>query len=91
MFRKVVDEMTCNKELDIVSRYPTLKKHNIADDFKFVILEKFLSHDNEFSVRDGFILNSYFGIKKLSLSDEKAFGLDSSETVVEKLPLVVVP
>ncbi|HLK27415.1 MAG TPA: KUP/HAK/KT family potassium transporter [Puia sp.] len=91
MFRKVVDEMTCNKELDIASRYPSLKKHNIADDFRFVILEKFLSYDNEFSVRDGFILNSYFGIKRLALSDEKAFGLDSSETVVEKLPLVVVP
>jgi len=91
MFRRVVDEMTCNKELDIASRYPSLKKHNIADDFKFVILEKFLSHDNEFSVRDGFILNSYFGIKKLALADDKAFGLDSSETIIEKLPLVVVP
>ncbi len=91
MFRKVVEEMTCNKELDIVSRYPSLKKHNIADDFRFVILEKFLSYDNEFSVRDGFILNSYFGIKRLALGDDKAFGLDSSETVVEKLPLVVIP
>ncbi|HVM89626.1 MAG TPA: KUP/HAK/KT family potassium transporter [Puia sp.] len=91
MFRKVVDEMTSNKELDIASRYPSLKKHNIADDFRFVILEKFLSYDNEFSVRDGFILNSYFAIKHLALSDDKAFGLDSSETVVEKLPLVVVP
>ncbi len=91
MFRKVVDEMICNKELDIMSRYPSLKKHKIADDFRFVILEKFLSYDNEFSVRDGFILNSYFGIKKLALGEDKAFGLDSSETLVEKLPLVVVP
>jgi KUP system potassium uptake protein len=91
MFRKVIDEMVCNKELDITSRYPTLKKHKIADDFRFVILEKFLSYDNEFSVREGFILNSYFGIKKLALGEDKAFGLDSSETVVEKLPLVVVP
>jgi KUP system potassium uptake protein len=91
MFRKVVEEMICNKELDIISRYPTLKKHNIAEDFRFVILEKFLSYDNEFSVRDGFILNSYFGIKHLALSDDKAFGLDSSETIVEKLPLVVAP
>jgi KUP system potassium uptake protein len=91
MFRKVVEEMTSNKELDIASRFPSLKKYNIAEDFRFVILEKFLSYDNEFSVRDGFILNSYFGIKKLALSDDKAFGLDSSETVVEKLPLVVAP
>jgi KUP system potassium uptake protein len=91
MFRKVVTEMICNKELDVVSRFPSLKKHNIAEDFRFVILEKFLSYDNEFSVRDGFILNAYFNIKKMALAEEKAFGLDSSETVVEKLPLVVVP
>jgi len=91
MFRKVVTEMICNKELDVVSRFPSLKKHNIAEDFRFVILEKFLSYDNEFSVRDGFILNAYFNIKKMALAEEKAFGLDSSETVVEKLPLVVAP
>ncbi len=91
MFRRVVMEMICNRELDIASRFPSLKKHNIADDFRFVILEKFLSYDNEFSVREGFILNTYFSIKKFALAEEKAFGLDSSETIVEKLPLVVAP
>ncbi len=91
MFRKVVMEMICNRELDIASRFPSLKKHNIAEDFRFVILEKFLSYDNEFSVREGFILNTYFSMKKLALAEEKAFGLDSSETIVEKLPLVVAP
>jgi KUP system potassium uptake protein len=91
MFRRVVMEMMCNKELDIANRYPSLKKHNIAEDFRFVILEKFLSYDNEFSVREGFILNTYFSLKKMALAEEKAFGLDSSETVVEKLPLVVAP
>jgi KUP system potassium uptake protein len=30
-------------------------------------------------------------MKKLALAEEKAFGLDSSETIVEKLPLVVAP
>ncbi len=91
MFRKVVQEMVENKELDITSRYPSLSKHNLAADFKFVILEKFLSYDNEFSVKDGFILNSYFTIKHLSISDHKAFGLDTSDTVVEKLPFIVAP
>jgi KUP system potassium uptake protein len=91
MFRKVVMEMIGNKELDIVNRFPSLKKHNIAEDFRFVILEKFLSFDNEFSFREGFILNTYFSMKKIALAEEKAFGLDSSETLVEKLPLVVTP
>ncbi|MBN8852506.1 MAG: potassium transporter Kup [Sphingobacteriales bacterium 50-39] len=91
MFRKVVAEMICNRELDIAHRFPSLKKHNIAEDFRYVILEKFLSYDNEFSVREGFILNTYFAMKRLALDEEKAFGLDTSETVVEKLPLLVAP
>jgi len=91
MFRKVVTEMICNRELDIAHRYPSLKKHNIAEDFRYVILEKFLSYDNEFSVREGFILNSYFAMKRLALAEEKAFGLDTCETVVEKQPLLVAP
>lgn len=91
LFRKVVEEMVANKELDITSRYPSLSKHNLAADFKFVILEKFLSYDNEFSAIDDFILNAYFTMKKWSLSDDKAFGLDTSETRVEKIPLVVAP
>jgi KUP system potassium uptake protein len=90
-FRKVVEEMVANKELDISSAYPSLHKHNLPADFKFIILEKFLSYDNEFTLRDGFILHSYFGIKKFALADDKAFGLDTSETHIEKIPLVVTP
>jgi KUP system potassium uptake protein len=54
-------------------------------------MEKFLSYNNLFSVSEGFILNSYFAIKKLAQSEAKAFGLDTSETRIEKIPLVVKP
>jgi KUP system potassium uptake protein len=91
MFRNVVKEMVENKELNIVSRYPSLSKYNLAADFRFVVLEKFLSYNNEFSIRDGFILNSYFAIKKYALSDDRAFGLDTSETTIEKMPFIVAP
>ncbi|MFI5196945.1 MAG: KUP/HAK/KT family potassium transporter [Chitinophagales bacterium] len=91
MMRKVIKEMVANKELDITSPYPSLSKHNLAADFVFVILETFLSTDNEFKGRDGFILNSYFFLKNLSLADDKSFGLDTSETCVEKIPMVVTP
>ena len=61
------------------------------NDFKFVILERFLSYDNQFSVRDGFILNSYFSILRLARSDSRAYGVDSDLAVIEKVPLVVAP
>jgi KUP system potassium uptake protein len=91
LFKKVVDEMVAGNELNVTSRYPSLKKYNIATDFRFVVLEKFLSHENEFRFRDGFILHSYFALKRLAESEEETFGLDTSETHIEKIPLVVSP
>jgi KUP system potassium uptake protein len=35
------------------------------------------------------ILDIYFFIKEYSLSEEKAFGLDTSNVLVEKFPLVI--
>ncbi len=91
LFRRVVQDMVANKELDITSPYPSLSQYNLAADFRFVLLEKFLSYENEFSLKEGFILRSYFAIKHYALSDAKAYGLDTSETRIEKIPLVVHP
>jgi len=91
LFRKVVEDMVERGEVDIMSHYDSLNRFKITGDFRFVIMEKFLSYNNSFSVKEGFILNSYFAIKKLGQSEAKAFGLDTSETYVEKIPLVVKP
>jgi KUP system potassium uptake protein len=90
MMRKVVQEMINNKELDIMSRYPIFS-HLRPGDFRFVIMKRFLSYDNEFSAGDGFILNAYFSLSSLAQSDKTAYGLDSNQTVVEYEPLVVNP
>jgi KUP system potassium uptake protein len=91
LFRNVVEDMVQRKEIDITSQYESLNKYKIAADFRFVIMEKFLSYNNLFSTSEAFILNSYFAIKKLAQSEAKAFGLDTSETRIEKIPLVVKP
>ena len=90
MLKKVVEEMISNKEIVITNRFPAIHK-NAMNDFRFVILERFLSYDNEFSGREGFILNSYFSIIKLARSDSEAYGIDSDLSVIEKVPLVVAP
>jgi KUP system potassium uptake protein len=91
LFRKVVEDMISRGELDITSKYESLGSYNLPADFQFIIMEKFLSYNNNFSVKEGFILNSYFAIKGLAQSEAKAFGLDTSETRIEKIPLVVNP
>jgi KUP system potassium uptake protein len=91
LYRKVIEDMVARNEIEITSRYDSLNKFKVTADFRFVIMEKFLSYNNHFSVKEGFILNSYFAIKKLAQTEAKAFGLDTSETYVEKIPLVVKP
>lgn len=91
MFREVVSDMVRNGEVDITSRYESLNKNNIIGDFKFVLSEKFLSNDSFMKWNEKIIMNAYFFIKKFSLSEEKAFGLDSSSVKIEKFPLVLNP
>lgn len=88
MFRKVVEDLVENKEVDIRSRYDSLNKNNISGDFKFVVVEKYLSYDNEIPFFEKVILNAYYFIKPYSLSEAKAFGLDSSSVKVEKFPMI---
>ncbi len=89
MFRKVVEDMVQQGEVDITSRYASLSKNNIIGDFKFVVLEKFLSFDNDLPIFEKIILQLYFFLKHLSLSEAKAFGLDSSSVKIEKFPMVI--
>ncbi|WP_264564919.1 KUP/HAK/KT family potassium transporter [Flavobacterium sp. N3904] len=91
MFREVIRDMVKNGEVDITSRYESLNKNNIIGDFKFVLSEKFLSNDSDLLWHEKLIMNSYFFIKKLSLSEESAFGLDSSSVKIEKFPMVLHP
>ena len=88
MFRKVVEDLVKNKEVDITSRYESLSKNNIIGDFKFVVIEKYLSYDNELPFFEKVILNFYFFFKRLSLSESRAFGLDTSSVKVEKFPMI---
>lgn len=91
MFRKVVEEMVANKEVNITSRYVSLQKNKIAGDWQFIVMEKFLSHDNDLPLSERLIMRFYFWLKKISLSEERGFGLDSSYVTVEKFPLIVAP
>jgi len=90
LYRKVVEELVKNGEVDITSQYTSLNKHKIAGDFRFVLLEKTLSRFTNLSFYEETIMDYYMILKKLSLSEVTSFGLDSSYVDVEKVPLIFV-
>lgn len=90
-FKTIVKELVANKELKLHIRPDGSSKYNNEPDFKFVVIEKFLSIENEFELREGLLLKGYFFLKQLGVSDEKAFGLEKSDVEVEQIPLVYQP
>jgi KUP system potassium uptake protein len=90
-FKNIVQELVAAKELNLHIRPDGSTKYNNEPDFKFVIIKKFLSVENEFTVKEDLLLNGYFLLKKFGQSDEKAFGLDKSDVVQEEVPLIYHP
>ena len=91
MFKKVVEDLVANREVNIASRYESQQKNNVVGDFQFIVLEKFLSQDNELPLLETLVMKFYFWIKMWSVSEEKGFGLEQSNVAIEKFPLIVAP
>lgn len=90
-FRKVIEDMVKRKEVNITSRYESLSRQNVIGDFRFVVLEKFLSFENNLPFNERLVMEAYFFIKQFTTSEDKWFGLDSSAVKIEKVPLVIRP
>ncbi len=91
MFKKVVEELVAKQEVIITSRYESLSQSKVVGDFQFMVMEKYLSQDNELPFFERVIMKFYFWLKDHSLSEEKGFGLDQANVTVEKFPLIVAP
>lgn len=91
MFKKVVEDLVSNREVNVMSRYESQQRNNMAGDFKFIVMEKFLSQDNDLPFFEQIIMRLYFWLKEISLNEEKGFGLEQSKVQVEKLPLIISP
>lgn len=91
MFRKVVEDLVKNREVNVTSRYVSLERNHIAGDVQFIVMEKYLSQDNELPFWEKIIMKFHFWLKEISLSEERGFGLDPSNVTVEKFPLIVAP
>ncbi|HYF33066.1 MAG TPA: KUP/HAK/KT family potassium transporter [Chitinophagaceae bacterium] len=91
MFRKVVEDLVKNKEVNITSRYESLERNNVVGDFQFIVMEKYLSQDNELPFFEKVIMKLHFWLKEWSLSEERGFGLDPASVTIEKFPLIVAP
>ena len=89
--KKVVEDLIENGEVNISSRYHISLGEIPTGDFKFVIIQEFLSNENDLPVFEQIVMNVYLAVKSITASPQNWFGLDSDSVVIEKVPLVLRP
>ncbi|RPH26909.1 MAG: potassium transporter Kup [Bacteroidales bacterium] len=90
-FNHVISDLVKSGEVDITSKYYSLSKHNVPSDFRFIIIDRVLTVDTELTTAERFVMNAYDVVKKFSMSSVNAYGLDTSNVMIEQVPLGIVP
>lgn len=91
-FELMLDDLEKTGEVSRLSRRPVLQKYDIPGDLRFVLTHSFLSHENDLSFGQNLILRAYYFLRRwFSIREDEAYGLDTSNVVIENVPLVVVP
>lgn len=79
---------TLEKEgnVDLISRYPSLREAKIEGDFRFVVVERII-RNVDLPMAQKAIINLYYGIKRFTTSDTEILDLDPSVVTLELIPL----
>jgi KUP system potassium uptake protein len=88
-FREVLEDLVKSREIKLESSFDSLRKHDIPGDFKFVMIERIMSRDANLSNRENFILAINGIVRKLSISDIRTLNLDSTNTIIEQVPIII--
>ncbi len=88
-FREVIEDLVKSEEIKTLSSFSSLRKHNIEGDFRFIIIDRILSNDFALSNWENFIMLLNSVVRRLSVSGIKTFNLDSTNTIVEQVPIVI--
>jgi len=87
LMRKVIEDMIAGNELDVDTKYKTQYSF-IGGDFRYVLIKKEFSYENEMRFFDKLLVFGHSIIKRFGLSEEKGFGLDQAIVTTETYPLI---
>lgn len=88
---QVIQELLHSGEIKYLPKEYMIQNTNkyLIGDFKFVLLQEILSNESGISKWDNFITSSKLAIKKITVSPEKWFGIDTSIVRIEKVPIII--
>lgn len=87
--RQAVEDMVADGLIDLTSDYPSLRRHGISGDFRFIIIHRIFSPSSHCDARDRLLMDMHRILRRMELCTDDAFGLDTSNVKIENVPLII--
>lgn len=87
--RQIVEDLVASGRLDLRSTYPSLRSRDIAGDFRFIILHRIFSPSSNCRRGEATMMRLHELLRRTGVSDQAAFGLDTSVVMLETVPLII--
>jgi KUP system potassium uptake protein len=88
-FKEVLEDMQRLGEIKLDSSYDSLRKHDFTGDFKYIIIDRIMPRDYKLSSWENFVLTLNSVARLLNINDIRALQLDSTNTIVEQVPITI--
>ena len=88
-FRQIIEDMVAKDGFSLASSYPSLAKHSVMGNFVFVLINRIYSTFTSFSFKERLIMDAYEWIDHLKLSMTRSLGLNTSNVLIENVPLTL--
>ncbi len=88
-FGQVLKNLSTEGRINLISNHPSLSKHNIPSDFRFVHIDRRVVRHVDLGFLDQFALHMYYRLRRIGISDIYAYGLDEGAVTVETTPLSI--
>jgi len=86
--RQIVTELQASGELPIQDKKYSIYGASKVGTFKFCLLHRAVNSNSELSTMDEFIMHSKYRIRHAAGSKARWYGLDTSGTIIEMVPLI---
>ncbi len=90
-FRKIAQELIKTGELSLEHCEDLKFERNPIGSYKFIVINSFLSFDNQLPFWKNLFISIYYSLKSVGVREDVNYGLDPSNVVFEKYPLVYNP
>lgn len=88
-FKEVLEDLARTGQIEVESSYPSIRKHAIPADFKYVLIDRIMPRDYKLSTIENITLAFHNLSRLVGISDIRSLQLDSSSTIEEQVPITI--